>query len=97
MRSYLYFSIPAIIVYPILALVLPVVFHAVKRKFIWWSIAVAVVLDLILYLPEFLYYESRGLFIVFTLAQIAVMAVVISVLKWIGGKRIKKRRPVAKK
>ena len=43
-------------------------------------------LDLICYLPEFLYYESRGLFIVFTLMQLAVMAVIILVLKWVGKK-----------
>ena len=83
---YIPFYIPMIIVYPILALALPVAFYAVKRKFIWWSIAVAVVLDLICYLPEFLYYESRGLFIVFTLMQLAVMAVIILVLKWVGKK-----------
>lgn len=47
MRSDMFFYIPMIIVYPILALALPVALYAVKRKFIWWSIAVAVVLDLI--------------------------------------------------
>ena len=81
------FYIPMVIVYPILAIALPVVFYAVRHRFIWWSIAVAVVLDLICYLPEFLYYESRGLFIVFTLTQIAVMAVVILVVKWIDKKK----------
>lgn len=87
MWSDMFFYIPMIVVYPILALVLPIVFFAVRRKFVWWSIAVAVVLDLILYRPEFLYYESRGLFIVFTLTQIAVMAVVILVVKWIDKKK----------
>lgn len=89
MWSDMFFYIPAVIVYPILAITLPVVFYALRRKFIWWSIAVTVVPDLILYRPEFLYYESRGLFIVFTLMQLAVMAVVILVLKWIGRKKHK--------
>ena len=87
MWSDMYFYIPAVIVYPILAIALPVVFYAVRRRFIWWSIAVAVVLDLICYLPEFLYYESRGLFIVFTLMQLALMVIVILLLKLVDKKK----------
>lgn len=47
------------------------------------------VLDLICYLSEFLYYESRGLFIVFTLMHLVVMAVVIPVIKYISRKKHK--------
>lgn len=63
--------------------------RVLRCKFIWWSITAVAVLDLICYLSEFLYYESRGLFIVFTLMQLVVMAVVIPVIKYISRKKHK--------
>jgi len=80
------FHSAAIIVYPILALVLPVVFYAVKRRFIWLSIVLAVILDLMMYWQDYSYYEARGLFIYLTLAQIAVMAMIILILKLVDAK-----------
>ena len=76
----------AIIGFAISAIVLPVVFYFVKRRFVWVSVALAVALDLVLYWPEFCYYESRGLFICVTLAQIAVMAIIILAFKVISAK-----------
>jgi len=77
----------AIIGFSILAIVLPVVFYFVKRRFVWLSIALVVVLDFVLHWPEFSYYESRGIFVCVTLAQIAVMAIIILALKLIGTKK----------
>ena len=78
--------VPAIFVYPVLALVLPIVFYTVKCRLIWPSIVLAVIVDLLMYWPEYRYYESRGLLILFTLAQIVVMAVIILILKFIDAK-----------
>lgn len=83
--SYYRFRV-AIIGFSISAIIFPVVFYFVKRRFIWLSIILAVVLDLVLYWPEFNYYESRGILTYVTFAQIAVMAVMILTLKWIDAK-----------
>ena len=42
-----------------------------------------VIVDLLMYWLEYRYYESRGLLILFTLAQIVVMAVIILILQFI--------------
>ena len=65
----------------LLTFILPVVFYFVSRKYVWWSILLAILAELILNWDNFLYYESRGLMIVFTFVQIAVMAIVILLLK----------------
>ena len=43
-------------------------------------------MELIINWDNFMYYESRGLMILFTLAQVAVMTVFILLLKYIGAK-----------
>ena len=75
-----------LIVYPVLALVLPIVFYAVKCRFIWLSIVLAVAVDLMMYWPSYSYYESHGLFIYLTLAQIVAMVIFILILKFIDAK-----------
>ena len=65
----------------LLTFILPVVFYFVSRRYVWWSILLAILAELILNWDNFLYYESRGLMIVFTFVQIAVMAIVILLLK----------------
>ena len=65
----------------LLTFILPVVFYFVRRRYVWWSIPLAILAELILNWDNFLYYESRGLMIVFTFVQIAVMAIVILLLK----------------
>lgn len=70
----------AIIVYPILAIVIPVVFYVFKRKYIWFSILVTVLIELVLYWQDFSYYEARPFFIIFTLIQIVMMTIEILLL-----------------
>ena len=70
-----------IILYPVLAVLLPVILYFIKRKFIWLSLILAVIIDLIVYWDDFSYYEARPIMIIFTLAQIAVMAIIILILK----------------
>lgn len=67
--------------------VLPVAFWLVDRRLAWLSVPFAVLLDLVSFWPEYCYYESRGLFLYATLAQLAVMAVIILVLtrRWFQG------------
>lgn len=77
----------AIIVYPVLAIVLPIVFYMVKRKYIWFSILVAVVSELVIYRLDFAYYEARPFFILFTLIQIVVMSIIILILTKVIDKR----------
>ena len=70
-----------IILYPVLAVLLPVILYFIKRKFIWLSLILTVIIDGIVYWDEFSYYEARPLMIIFTLAQLVVMVIVILVLK----------------
>lgn len=70
----------AIIGFAIAMIVLPVAFWLVGRKFAWFSLPFAVLLDLAAYWPEYCYYESRGLFLYATLVQLAIMAVLVLLL-----------------
>lgn len=74
------------ILYPVLAVLLPIAFYFIKRKYIWLSLILAVIVDVILYWDEFSYYEGRPFIIFFTFVQIAVMAIVILILKMIAAK-----------
>lgn len=78
-----------IILYPVLAFLLPVVFYFRKRKYIWLSPILAVIIDVILYWDEFSYYEGRPFIIFFTFVQIAVMAIIILILKMAAAKKEK--------
>ena len=70
----------------LLTFILPVAVYVIKRRYIWASIPLTLIIELIINWDNFMYYESRGLMILFTLAQAAVMAVFILVLKYIGVK-----------
>lgn len=70
----------------LLTFILPVAVYIIKRRYLWFSIPLTVIMELIINWDNFMYYESRGLMILFTLAQAAVMAVFILVLKYIGVK-----------
>ena len=70
----------------LLTFILPVAVYVIKRRYLWFSIPLTVIMELIINWGNFMYYESRGLMILFTLAQAAVMAVFILVLKYIGVK-----------
>ena len=73
------------IVFP-LTFILPVVFYFINRRYVWFSILLAVTVEVIINWVNFCYYESRGLMILFTFVQIAVMAILILILKAIGSK-----------
>ena len=73
--------IAPIYLYPVLAVLLPIAFYFIKCKFIWLSLILAVIIDLIVYWDDFSYYEARPIMIIFTLAQIAVMEIIILILK----------------
>ena len=73
------------IVFP-LTFILPVVSYFINRRYVWFSILLAVTVEVIINWVNFCYYESRGLMILFTFVQIAVMAILILILKAIGSK-----------
>ncbi|MBE6957166.1 MAG: hypothetical protein E7450_06905 [Ruminococcaceae bacterium] len=73
----------ALVGFGISAVVLPIAFHNVTRRFAWLSVPFAAVLDLVLYWPDFSYYESRGLFVLAALVQLAVIAGVVLLLKFV--------------
>ena len=70
----------------LLTFILPVADYVINRIYLWFSIPLTVLLELFINWDNFMYYESRGLMILFTLAQAAVMAVFILLLKYIGAK-----------
>ena len=76
----------AVIGFCILAFLLPTVFYFAWRSRIWFCPALAAVLDLVIFWPEFNYYESRGLFICAAIIQLLVMAAIILILKFAGGR-----------
>lgn len=81
--------IAPILLYPVLAVLLPVAFYFIKRKYIWFSLILAVIVDVIVYWNDFSYYEARPIMIFFTFVQIAVMAIIILILKTVAAKREK--------
>ena len=58
----------------------PIVFFLINRKYVWFSLLLTAIAEVIINWTEFCYYESRGLLIIFTAVQIAVMAIIILVL-----------------
>ncbi len=73
-----------VLVYPVLAILLPVVFYFLNPKYAWCSIPCAVIVEIIVYWLDFSYYESRGLMILFTAAQVIVMVGVLFIIKQIA-------------
>ena len=76
-----------IYLYPILAFFMPVVLRLINRRLTWISIPITVIIELIIYMDEFGYYESRPLMIILTLIQIILMAILIIILSLIGNKK----------
>lgn len=76
-----------IIGFAITAIVFPGVFYIVKPRFVWLSIGLAIVVDLLVCWSEFNYYESRGLLVLIIFMQIIVMAIIISSLNLVNAKR----------
>ena len=71
----------------LLTFVLPVVVHFIARRYIWFSLLLTAIIEVIVNWGDFTYYESRGLMIYFTAAQLVVMAAVILVLKLVDAGR----------
>ncbi len=73
------------IVFP-LTFILPVVSYFINRRYVWFSILLTVIVEVIINWGNFCYYESRGLMILVTFVQIAVMAILILILKVVHAK-----------
>lgn len=65
----------------LLTFVTPILFFLISRKYVWLSIPLTVLVELLVNWRNFTYYESRGLMILVTLFQLAIMAVVIILLR----------------
>ena len=74
----------------LLTFVLPVAFYFINRRFIWLSVLITIVVEPVVNWGNFTYYESQGLMIFFTLVQVAVMAIFILMLNFVG-RRMPKR------
>lgn len=70
----------------LLTFILPVASYFIARRYVWFSILLTVIVEVIVNWGNFCYYESRGLMILVTFAQIAVMAILILILKAAGSK-----------
>ena len=70
-----------------LTFILPVVLYLINRRYVWFSILLTVIVELIINWGNFCYYESRGLMILFTFVQIVVMAIIMLILKAVDPKR----------
>ena len=65
----------------LLTFVTPILFFLISRKYVWLSIPLTVLVELLVNWRNFTYYESRGLMSLVTLFQLAIMAVVIILLR----------------
>lgn len=61
----------------LLTFVTPILFFLISRKYVWLSIPLTVLVELLVNWRTFTYYESRGLMILVTLFQLAIMEVII--------------------
>ena len=71
----------------LLTFVTPILFFLISRKYVWLSIPLTVLVELLVNWRNFTYYESRGLMITVTLFQLVVMAIVIILLKTVLSKK----------
>lgn len=71
----------------LLTFVTPILFFLISRKYVWLSIPLTVLVELLVNWRNFTYYESRGLMISVTLFQLVVMAIVIILLKTVLSKK----------
>lgn len=74
------------IVFP-LTFLLPAVCFFVSRRYVWFSILLTVLVEILINWDNFYYYESRGLMIFVTVIQIIVMTILILILKAVDLKR----------
>ena len=71
----------------LLTFLLPAAVYFINSRYVWFSILLTVLIEVIINWGNFTYYESQGLMLVFTAVQVLVMAVFIVLLKRLGGRR----------
>ena len=64
-----------------LTFLLPLLFRLIARKYIWLTLPLTALAEVLLNLDNFCYYEACGLALLFTLMQLAVMAVFVRILQ----------------
>lgn len=64
-----------------LTFLLPLLFRLIARKYIWLSLPLATLAEVLLNWDSFCYYEARSLALLFILTQLAVMAVFVWILQ----------------
>ena len=64
-----------------LTFLLPIAFCLAARKYIWLALPLTALAEVFLNWDSFCYYEARGLALLFTLTQLAVMAVFVWILQ----------------
>ena len=64
----------------VLTILPPIVFFLINRKYVWFSLLLTAIAEVIINWNAFCYYESRWLMIIFTSVQIAAMAIIILIL-----------------
>ena len=77
----------AIIVYPVLAFIVPTLFYTINEKIKWLSIPVVIIIELIIYRLDYSYYEARPLFLILTLVQILIMVIIVLLWKNVEAKK----------
>ena len=60
---------------------LPLLFRLIARKYIWLTLPLTALAEVLLNWDSFCYYEARSLALLFTLTQLAVMAVFVWILQ----------------
>ena len=63
-----------------LTFLLPLLFRLIARKYIWLTLPLTALAE-VLNWDSFCYYEARGLALLFTLTQLAAMAVFVWILQ----------------
>ena len=56
----------------LLTFILPVTFYFINRRYIWCSVLLTIIVELVINWANFTYYESRGLMILFTSAPASI-------------------------
>lgn len=69
-----------------LTFLLPLLFRLIARKYIWLTLPLTALAEVLLNWDILCYYEARGLALLFTLTRLAVMAVFVRILQ-IAAKR----------
>lgn len=80
-------TLPFFLTYIVSSLLLSLVFCLILKKHTFLSIPLAIVIDLLVYWDDFVYYESRNLFLFFTLSQIIIIFLITLALRKIINSR----------